>query len=66
VAITIKLSCSFCGKEREIGLATDSGRLTPATPVGIIVECAKWIAQQNGVHLDIYCSKNCDQGITRI
>lgn len=53
----LELSCSMCGKEKEIviqrGLIDQHGSLKD------LIESEGWITQQNGSILDTYCSKKC-------
>jgi cytochrome c1 len=52
---TMEVYCSMCGKEKAIPLNT----VNKDTTVENIIQPAGWIVQQNGPHLDVYCSQKC-------
>jgi len=47
--------CVMCGEDRLVDVVPREGKID----VVDVVEREGWIAQQNGEHLDIYCSKRC-------
>lgn len=48
--------CVMCGKD----LIVDIGhKLRCETTIAEILKPSRWIIQQNGENLDLYCSKKC-------
>ena len=56
----IELSCAMCGREKMVEADTNHAGIT--TVLHMVEKVAKsngWIVQQNGAHLDLYCSSKC-------
>jgi hypothetical protein len=51
----LEVCCAMCGKEKRIEVAPVGGNVDADKSI----KGAGWIVQQNGQHLDIYCSKQC-------
>jgi len=58
----LKLSCAMCGVEKTVPACTDKADTTTIKAmVERAVQDTSWQVQQNGRHLDIYCSPRCAQ-----
>ena len=55
--MTIELMCAQCGKTRRVELSDTDYK--PSTTVETMIQKVHWIAQKNGAHCDLYCSKKC-------
>jgi hypothetical protein len=55
----LKLFCAQCSNMKTVDVDTDG--LSGTTTVQDLIARNRWISQQNGSHLDIYCSKKCAQ-----
>lgn len=57
--ITLELSCSQCGTELRDQLVVDNLDKLTCEELRDHLEMNGWIMEENGKHLDIYCSKKC-------
>lgn len=56
----IVVSCAYCGEESSLDLDQDSLSAVPTTDDMIAAATkAGWIAQENGEHIDLYCTEVC-------
>jgi hypothetical protein len=61
--IEVKLTCSFCSKERDIHIPSIHDR---TKTLQAVVTDLHWISEQNEKYHDTYCCEKCAKGKTKI